>query len=196
MAKRKKQTKPSQDDLPKYKEDINAFSVPVEENKDIISGIPSEILHEILSYLIIDHDPDRTAKMHSKDAKVGEKPHVLLSLAAMSHHFHDHVEDFSQWYLIKHKDRYYFKTNAELEEARQIPPRRSERLKQNHQGQDHRCYRIELTTVLKGRCFGCNFWTGRRAIMANGVACCEKCDMKLFRGTDGIMVSIRVLSPQ
>lgn len=168
------------DASPQYKEDINAFSIPVEEDKEFISGMPSEILDEILSYLILDHDPELAAKVHSPDPKLRENPHVLLSLAAMSRHFRDHVEDFSRRHLTTHKQMYSFKTTAELEAVKIV--RRSDRLKEKPT-RDHRCYRFELVSRLRWRCIQCNAFSGRRATMANGVGCCQHCEWLAFPNT-------------
>ena len=166
--------------LTKYKEDVDAFSAPAEGyGVDYISGMPSEILNEILSYLIRDHDPERAIKKHAKESQYkvyDERPHILLSLSAMSRHFKNHVEAFALLHMKAHKDTYRFKTIDEIEElnsARRV--RRSERLK----GKSitvARCYRFELVNHLQHWCIGCHCYETRRANMANAVSYCWKCE--------------------
>lgn len=167
----------------KYKEDVNAFSAPVDGyGTDYISGMPSEILNSILSYLILDHDPERGVKKHKVESQFRafhELPHVLLSLSAMSHHFQDHIEVFARLHLTAHKDVYRFKTTAERDEEKKV--RRSERLKEKSVT-IARCYRCELVRHLQHWCFGCNGYVTRRAVMANGVACCGPCEWRVFPG--------------
>lgn len=168
-----------QPDLPLYKPEISVFDVPVEEGKDSISNIPSEVLDQVLSYCTVDHDPERAAKIHAERHKYEERSHVLLSLASMSRHFRDHVEDFSRRHLVKHKETYGFKTNAELQQGKVT--RRSPRLL-TKPTQDHRCYRFELVRGIQRRCIKCGIVEFRRANMANGVACCNRCDEVAFPG--------------
>lgn len=112
--------------FPKFKEDINAFS-PLDDGADYISTLPSETLDQVLSYCILDHEPERTVRMQRENAYVDNRPHALLSLAAMSQHFRDHVENFSLRQLTNNKETYRFKTNAEILEGKKV--RRSSRLK-------------------------------------------------------------------
>jgi len=176
-------TDPNTIAVPKYKEDINAFSVPIKEDADFISPMPSEVLDQILSYLLLDHDPGRAVKKHAAESpKPGspyrpyeDTPHVLLSIAAMSISFRAHVENFSRRHMASHAERYYFKTNKEREaDASHTLRRRSERLK-SKEVIDTRCYRKELTRHLTWHCIDCNRWVGNRDIMNNGVACCNLC---------------------
>ncbi|KAK3721010.1 hypothetical protein LTR37_003300 [Vermiconidia calcicola] len=161
---------------PRLKDDTNAFNVPAEEDKDFISSMPSEILENILSYLILDHDPERGFKMKEQGGKFQEQTHVLLSLSAMSRHFRAHVDSFCQRHLMKHKDIYHFKTDDEIDELRgRKPRRRSDRLKAKP-NQETRVYRMDLIRALQSSCIGCGRYAGHRATMANGVACCQRCD--------------------
>ena len=166
-------------EMPNYKEDINAFSESAAVGKDFISKLPSETLDHILSYCILDHDPERAVKMQADYMDYKEQPHVLLSLAAMSSHFHAHVEDFSRRHLITHKDTYRFKTNAE--QNQQKKSRRSTRLKSK--GIElQRCYRMEMMKHLQWHCIHCNSFCSTPAIMANGVRCCKRCEAAAFPG--------------
>lgn len=84
--------------------------------------------------------------MREEGYKFEERPHVLVSLAVMSRHFRDHVEDFSRRHLIKHRDYYNsFKSDDELEDAK--PLRRCARVKAKVI-KDHRCYRHELVCII------------------------------------------------
>ena len=181
-------------EMPKYKEDVSAFDGPVEEGKDFISRLPSETLDQILSYCLLDHDPERAVKKKAEGYKYVEQSHVLLSLASMSHHLHDHVEDFSRRHLIRHKDIYRFKTNAEL--VKQKETRRSDRLKAKTVQEDSRVYRMELVRHLQWYCFNCNAFCTRRATMVNGVAChgsyYQKCEDEAF----GLQIVREHLMPQ
>ncbi len=180
---------------PNYKDETNAFNTPVEDGRDYISGIPAEVLQDIMSYLIRDHDPERAVKSEIRwkgpdgTNRTAENPHVLKSLAAMSCHFRDQVEAFSLHELISHKTDYSFRTNAELEQGKEI--RRSERL-QTKPKKDHRRYRHELVTHLHIHCIRCNSLSLRRGSMVNGVACCQRCDYIEFPNQ---IVRIFCLSP-
>ena len=151
---------------PSFKEDINAFSIAVENGKDFISRIPSETLENILSFCLLDHDPDRGVKMEAQGKDFVEDSHALLSLAAMSRHFRDRVESFSLRTFTKPNDIYGFETNDEQAEGK----RRSDRLKLKST-LDSRCYRIELVKHWQAHCIDCNKWCVRRAVMGNEVAC-------------------------
>ncbi|KAF2483152.1 hypothetical protein BDY17DRAFT_323910 [Neohortaea acidophila] len=221
---------------PLYKEYTDAFTVPLDDGApDYLSAMPSEILSEILSYLVVHHDPERAVKLHKErlDSEKAEKkklreikqeverddtgkeenaavvervgnkkktrfpddddyemgtfyntttstvtPHVFLSLAAMSSRLRDEVESFCRRYLTKHKERYYFTPNAEIE---QKATRRSERLKGKPKV-DNRVYRKALVYKLTLKCFGCNTWVRgfARGKLANGISCCSKCEEEMF----------------
>ena len=164
-------------DLPTYKDDTNAFNGAVEHGRDFISRFPPEILDNVLSYCVLDHDPERGARMMKEGFEFEERSHVLLSLAAMSRYFHAHVEGFCRRLLIKNKELYYFKSAAERRATAEAKrSRRSERLKSQLAVKDMIVYRFELVMKLELHCIGCNEFMFRRATMANGVACCWKCD--------------------
>ncbi|RMY01403.1 hypothetical protein D0868_08513 [Hortaea werneckii] len=66
----------------KRKDDLIAFLPPVEEpGKDFISSLPTETFHEILSYLILDHDPDRGLKLEALTRRGVQGPASCLPLA-------------------------------------------------------------------------------------------------------------------
>lgn len=168
----------------RYKDD-HLDKLEVDATKDFISPLPTEILHTVFSYLILDHDPERGIKVEANPTKTyafKEQPHVLLSLATMSKHFRANIESFSCYHLTMHQDTYkYFKTTATIDKER----RRSSRLAGKPRN-DPRVYRLELVKHLQAHCWECGWWCTRRATMANGVACCRKCEDQVF---PAVMVS-------
>jgi hypothetical protein len=155
-----------------YHDDLAAgFEIAVEEDKDFISGLPTEILHNILSYLILDHDPERGVKMNAnptKAYKFKEQPHVFLSLSTMTKHLCAVVESFCLHHLTVHGDFYQIDMTPQLDQEL----RRSARLAVKPK-QDPHVYRMELVKRLMTRCIHCGYWSSpSRAIMASGVACC------------------------
>ncbi|RMY53870.1 hypothetical protein D0864_14033 [Hortaea werneckii] len=105
------------------KDDLIAFLPPVKERgKDFISSLPTETLHEILSYLILDHDPNRGPRYEASKNK--NRPHVFLSLSVLSKHFCRNVESFCLHHLTQFKEIYHFQPPARLN----TEPRRSARL--------------------------------------------------------------------
>lgn len=166
-----------------YKDDSDAFNTPVEDGKDYISGIPSEMLDNILSYCVLDHEPEAAANSFREGLSYRPRPHVLLSLAAMSKHFRVHVESFCHREMIKHKDDYFFRTSEELDAIRnRRQTRRSPRLKMKPP-EDRRCYRLELVRHNYFWCIYCNGWDTQMAVMANTVGCCRLCQPLAFGAT-------------
>ena len=175
-------TETLQPELPNYKEDINAFNTPVEDGKDYISGMPSEMLHQILSYCVLDHEPELAVRQRDEGPNFVKRPHVLLSLAAMSELFKACVESFCRVELTKHKDSYHFKSTAEIVERGSL--RRSPRIKEQPQ-RDNRCYRIELIGHLQTFCIHCGGYTDHFAAMVNTVKChaqLSRCELLAFPG--------------
>jgi len=162
------------------RDELLAFQPPVEANKDYISRLPTETIHGILSYIILDHDAGRGVKITTKNAAFKDQPHVLLSISTLSKHFHANVESFSLHYLTKHKALYSLKTAVKA--TADSEPRRSARLALKPKI-DTQAHRAELVRHLQTRCFQCNLWCGRRALMASGVACCLACELALFPRT-------------
>lgn len=168
---------------PKYKEDHGAFDTPVVEGKDYISQLPSELLESILSYCVLDHEPEAGAKAFAEGYNYRPRSHVLLSLAAMSGHFKAHVESFCQREMMKHKDDYRFQTNDELMASnRHRQVRRSSRL-QSKPVEDRRCYRFEMVRYLQLKCIRCNLYCNEFAVMANAVQCCRRCQPEILGKT-------------
>jgi hypothetical protein len=166
-------------ELPNYKEDINAFNTPVEDGKDYISNVPSEMLDRILSYCVMDHEPELAVRQRDEGSNFVKRPHVLLSLAAMSSHFKAHVESFCRLELTRNKDSYRFKSTAEIVEQGNL--RRSPRIKAKPPP-DHRCYRMELIRHLQTFCIRCGGYTDHFAAMVNTVKCHISCERVAFPG--------------
>ncbi|KAK5701552.1 hypothetical protein LTR97_004367 [Elasticomyces elasticus] len=165
--------------VPQYKDDKpNAFNTPVHPDKDFISTMPPEVLDNILSYCVLDHDPELAVK--KEKTSYIHHHHVLISLAAMSTQLRDCVESFSLRQLTCDTKRTLFKTTAEREAARSErwkPKRRSKRIAAKPQI-DTRVYRKEFLAYLQFHCYKCNTWTYNTAVMCNGVACCKSCERK------------------
>ncbi|RMY52168.1 hypothetical protein D0865_05944 [Hortaea werneckii] len=153
----------------KRKDDLIASLPPVEESgKDLISSLPTETFHEILSYLILDHDPNRGLKLETlKRRGFKDQPHVFLSLSVLSKHFRNNVESFCLHHLTQFKEIYGFQPAAQMDAEH----RRSARLAAKPK-KDSRIFRVLLVKHLQTRCIHCNFYCWTRATMATGVACC------------------------
>ena len=171
--------------LPLYKDDSNVFNIPVEDEKDYISRLPSEILDRILGYSLMDHEPELAVRQKAQGSNFVRNPHAILSLAAMSKHFKAHVESFCRREMTRNRPAYrLFKTNAEIANERGL--RRSPRLKAQPPV-DHRCYRMELIGYLQTRCVHCKVFTEHFATMVNSVKCHARCERHFF---PGVIVSL------
>ncbi|KAI7356567.1 hypothetical protein KC354_g10386 [Hortaea werneckii] len=166
----------------KRKDDLIAFLPPVEEpGRDFISSLPTETFHEILSYLILDHDPDRGLKLEAlKRRGFKDQPHVFLSLSVLSKHFRDNVESFCLHYLTQFKEICGFQPAVQLHSEHRHSTRLAAKPKK-----DSRIFRVLLVKHLQGKCISCNVWCRTRATMATGVACCldrwmEDCEEEAF----------------
>ncbi|KAK3112783.1 hypothetical protein LTR53_010580 [Teratosphaeriaceae sp. CCFEE 6253] len=168
------------------KEDFSTFDTPVDEELDFISKLPSETLDQVLSYLVLDHDPERGVKARAHGTGYKHPPHVLLSLACMSRLFRAHVESFSRRELLRNKDDYRHVTQSEID----AKCRRSARL-QAKPPVDTRCYRAELVQHLQTYCIECNDLTNCRAQMASGVACHLSCEDAIFAATIQLTEALR-----
>jgi hypothetical protein len=180
---------PREDLYPLYKDDLpNAFNGPVDPALDFISKAPNEVIDNILSYLVLDHDPEFGVK-----AKAGNHtpvPHVLISMAAMSRLFYHATESFARRYRTIHKldvpkrSRYLteeawadrLKAREESERNR----RRSVRIANNPQPDYHEVYRKTLCNELRSQCVVCHKTGWRRGRLANQVSVCEDCEPSVF----------------
>lgn len=166
----------------KRKDDLIAFLPPVEESsRDFISSLPTETFHEILSYLILDHDPDRGLKLEAlKRRGFKDGPHVLLSLSVLSKHFRDNVESFCLHYLTQFKEICGFQPAVQLHSEYRHSTRLAAKPKK-----DSRIFRVLLVKHLQTKCINCNVRCRTRATLATGVACCldrwtEDCEEEAF----------------
>ncbi|GAB7362670.1 hypothetical protein MBLNU230_g2979t1 [Neophaeotheca triangularis] len=175
--------------LPQFKDDSDAFNVPVEDGKDFISKIPSEILDRILSYSVRDHHPDLGEKIKARHNDHGtefkEHPHVLLSLAAMSHHLKDHVESFCERQLRGNPGVYTRFAQVQDPLIIRKPKtvlRRSARVEQMATPQAP-VYRRIFVLWIACYCLRCNRLVGNRATVANTVGICRSpCESEEFPG--------------
>jgi hypothetical protein len=181
---------------PRYKDDLwNAFNGYVDPSQDFISKAPVEIIDNILSFLVLDHDPDRGVKM--KETIYDRRPHALISMSAMSRLFYNATEGFARRFLTQNKDALeapymgtYYRTHPEeykavlerredFQKAREekiSKLRRSSRLAEQPQPEVLTIYRKELWRKLQTRCAVCFDHVDRRGKFANSVSVCSGCD--------------------
>jgi len=181
---------PREDLYPLYKDDLpNAFNGAVDPSKDFISKAPNEVIDNILSYLVLDHDPDRGVAMKAGTYK--PVPHVLLSLAAMSTLFYHATEGFTRRYLTKHKLGPFkpatdwshhpgVMAHLKIVEERERNKRRSSRIANNPKPETHEFYRKTLWDELRSHCAMCHQQCWRPGKLANKVSVCEKCEQITF----------------
>jgi hypothetical protein len=189
---------PRGDDYPLYKDGLpNAFNGAVDPSLDFISKAPNEVIDNILSYLVLDHQPDRGVKMKAGTYKL--VPHVLLSTAAMSRSFYHATEGFARRYLTKHKlgpwkpaeDKWarYPEFLAQHPEVlaqvkiageRQRNKRRSARIANIPKPDTSDFYRKTLWDELRSHCAICHKLCYRAGKLANQVSVCEGCERSVF----------------
>lgn len=171
---------PSGPTQPRYKIEPRdrPFSGSVEDNKGFINAVPVELMHEIFSYLVMDHDPDFAIKECGQDDSLKSRPHVLLSMAAMSRRFAALVESFSERNLTQHKKFYRFQTDAE--KAQEVESKRVSPRYLSARTRTQRVYRLELLNAIQCRCFECGRDFTLRAAMCNGVAAHASCELRMF----------------
>lgn len=167
---------------PRYKDDLpNAFNGKVDPSQDFISKAPVEIIDNILSFLILDHDPDRGVKM--KEGNYKARPHVLISMSAMSKLFYHAVEGFAQrFYTNPHNPKHYQAFRKQIQERekaaeeRVSKQRRSSRLASQPKPETVKIYRTELLRTFQNRCAIClnHCWTVGK--FANTVSICNDCE--------------------
>jgi hypothetical protein len=185
---------PRGDDYPLYKDDLpNAFNGTVDPSLDFISKAPNEVIDNILSYLVLDHDPDRGVKIKAGTYK--PIPHVLLSMAAMSRLFYHATESFARRYRIKNKldlpePGVYWPQHPEIlarlvahrerEEGKERNKRRSVRIASTLKPDTREVYRKALCDKTKHWCAVCHLPGGRLGRLANQVSVCEDCERSAF----------------
>jgi hypothetical protein len=184
---------PRVDDYPLYKDDLpNAFNGTVDQSLDFISRAPTEVIDNILSYLVLDHDPDRGVKIKAGTYK--PVPHVLLSMAAMSRLFYHSTEGFARRYRTKNKlpqrpaidwspwptVAAQMKLREEEEHEKEHNRRRSVRIANIPRPETHDFHRRKLWCDLTSHCAICLESGWRPGELANHVTVCETCERSVF----------------
>ena len=181
---------------PRYKDDLpNAFNGDVDPSLDFISKAPVEIIDNILSFLILDHDPERGVKMREGNHK--SHCHVLISMSAMSQLFYHATEGFAHKFLtMNHKALsvpyyvHYWRGNPELlqrvmanaeehekvMEERESRRRRSSRIANQPKEEPREVYRIKLCRTLQSKCAVCLKHADTPGKFANAVSICSDCE--------------------
>jgi hypothetical protein len=179
---------------PLYKDDLpNAFNGAVDPSKDLFSKAPNEVIDNILSYLVLDHEPDRGVKVKAGTYK--PVPHVLISMAAMSRLLYHATEGFARRYRTKNKldlpepGVYWpqhpeilesLKDHRERQEEKERNKRRSVRVTNIIKSETHEVYRKALCDKMKHWCAVCHLPGGRVGRLANQVSVCEGCERSVF----------------
>lgn len=173
---------------PRYKDDLpNVFNGDIDPSKDYISKIPSEIVDEILSYLVLDHEPGLGVR--HKEGNLQSRPHALISMSAMSRFFYQATEDFSHRYLTKYQGTLNYRFAEEIVESYVEAGiiRRSARLS-NKPKQRHEVFRKELLEELRIKCAVCHRYAFRAGRFANAVNVCTTCESDVY---GEVMVRVR-----
>lgn len=166
---------PTGTNWPRYKDDLpNAFNGEVDPEKNFISQAPLEVVDNILSFLILDHDPDRGVKEKEGDHK--PRPHVLLSMAAMSKAFYHATESFAERFMARNNLALTpYEARVEAYHNRRVR-RRSARLADKPQPKTAVIFRTKLIAKLRLKCAVCFTWATGRGTFANAVAVCPGCE--------------------
>lgn len=165
---------------PKYKDDLpNAFNGEVDPSKNYISKVPTEVIDNIISFLLLDHDPDRGLKV--KERAWYARPHVLLSMAAMSRVFYHATEGLAKRMLLKHTELSPESLHGRPKDGKEL--RRSERISNKPQLEHHQVYRLELLQKLRWICIFCFRYAPNQAKFANSICICEGCELREYGAT-------------
>lgn len=181
---------------PRFKDDLpNAFNGEVDPSQDFISKTPVEIIDHILSFLILDHDPERGVKM--KEGNHKRRPHALISMSAMSHLFYHATEGFAHKFLTMNQEAlsipyyvHYCRNDPEMlrrmmanreeydkaEEQRKSHLRRSSRIANLPQAEPREVYRVKLWRTLQSKCAVCLKYADTPGKLANAVSICKECE--------------------
>jgi len=198
---------------PRYKDDLpNAFNGEVDPSLDFISKTPVEIIDHILSFLVLDHDPERGVKM--KEGNYKWRPHALISMSAMSHLFYHATEGFAHKFLTMNQETlsvpyyvHYCRNDPEMlrrvtesmekqkkaAEERKSRLRRSARIADQPQEEPREVHRIKLWRTLQSKCAVCLKHAYTPGKFANAVSICAKCESS----TNGTFVvrQLRSIAP-
>jgi hypothetical protein len=181
---------------PRYKDDLpNAFNGEVDPSLDFISKAPVEIIDNILSFLVLDHDPERGVKMREGNSK--SHCHVLISMSAMSQLFYHATEGFAHKFLTMNHEAlsvpyyvHYWRNNPELlqrvmanteqhekaREERESRLRRSSRIATQPKEEPREVHRIKLCRTLQSKCAVCLEHAYTPGKFANAVSICSLCE--------------------
>ncbi|KAF1349119.1 hypothetical protein BDV97DRAFT_422517 [Delphinella strobiligena] len=116
-------------------------------------SLPIELVHQVCSYLLPSHDPDRSILDKNP-------PSPLIPLASTSRVFRDGVESYCRTTLLQWAPITKFDGK--------IPS--SKKVKKSHRGL--------LLRFKKRRCVFCGKASQRKAILCTGFGCCSACDKK------------------
>lgn len=118
-----------------------------------LEALPIELLHQITSYLLPSHAPDRSILDHD--------PHSpLIDLASSSHTLQEAVETYCRTTLLQWSSVTKFDGK--------MP--KTKRPKTTHRG--------ILLKWKKSHCVWCGKKSVRKAVLATGFGCCAECDKK------------------
>lgn len=181
---------------PRYKDDLpNAFNGDVDPSLDFISKAPVEIIDNILSFLVLDHDPERGVKMREGNSK--SHCHVLISMSAMSQLFYHATEGFAHKFLTMNHEVlsapyyvHYWRDNPEqlqramanmeqhekAREERESRLRRSSRIANQPKEEPREVHRMKLCRTLQSRCAVCLKHAYTPGKFANAVSICSLCE--------------------
>ena len=181
---------------PRYKDDLpNAFNGEVDPSLDFISKAPVEIIDKILSFLVLDHDPERGVKMREGNSK--GHCHVLISMSAMSQLFYHATEGFAHKFLTMNQEAlsvpsyaHYWRDDPEVlqritanmeeyekaREERESRLRRSTRIANQPKEEPRKVHRIKLCRTLQSKCAICLKHAYTSGKFANAVSICSLCE--------------------
>jgi len=176
-----------------YRDDQTSNMDPIiiiSDPQDIMSQLPIELLHNILSFLVAPYSGlpritglnhlalDREMlRMESSGKKDAVDHHPFLNLAATSSHLRDVVENFC-WHLLKrHQDVGTWSKKIGDNEPMVRDGKKEKRLKGKKT-----TYRMIWLKWAKRRCVFCGKVSQRRAIFNNLIYCCSKCDRIVWPG--------------
>ncbi|SMQ53897.1 unnamed protein product [Zymoseptoria tritici ST99CH_3D7] len=145
---------------------------PLDGNgQDLLSSLPPELLDEVISYLYPAHFPDRILF-----PKQDESPcsHPLDFLAATNHSLRSAVNAWAHSFLLQHAHI----TNCKPKTSLPSSKTKSKSKMKTAPSPNLLRGRSGLLTWSEKHCVFCGKNSVRRAILANGLRCCDACDRK------------------
>ncbi|KJX99238.1 hypothetical protein TI39_contig367g00020 [Zymoseptoria brevis] len=149
---------------------------PLDGNgQDLLSLLPPELLDEVISYLYPAHFPDRILFSKQDDSPCS---HPLDFLAATNHSLRSAVNAWAHSFLLQHAHITKYRPNtpsasSKAKSKSKIKTAPSPNLLRGRSG---------LLTWSEKHCVFCGKKSVRRAILANGLRCCDACDRKEWPG--------------